>query len=48
MPADLRFTVEDLLNNALMGDTLSLGGDAINIEIKIDKEKLAKNKVSNN
>ena len=48
MPVDLGFTVEDLLNDALAGDTLSLGGDAVDTEKETDEEKLAKGKVSRN
>jgi len=48
MPVNLRFTIEDLLNDALTGDILSLGGDAVDTEKETDEEKLAKGKVSRN
>ena len=48
IPVDLRFTIEDLLNDALTGDILSLGGDAVDTEKETDEEKLAKGKVNRN
>ena len=47
-PVDLGFAAEDLLNDALAGDTLSLSSDAVDTEKETDEEKLAKGKVSRN